>query len=407
MVINELNRRPREVQSLKKFFTTSIKENLDMLGVYELVMRWRIRISGFRPITQLYFSGISAFSVNVSWTDPSPPADRFILSYTPIGGDEPIELSLDASIRQTQLLDLMPSTEYLVTLLPVHGTLRAELVEGTVTTGVGPPMDVYVINVTDGSMTVVWRPPPSSFHHYRLSYQSTKGRMDSVVIGNDQTQYTLTNLQPTTEYRISLSSVWGREESERVTITAETALDPPFGLRASNITDSGAVLEWEPPKADVESYVITLTHHTAVDSGKMAAGRWRMCRSRSRRRDLDLRMHHLPAAIFPESTTAQETMEELAGGSGLLQNVCRDLRSTGDTAQHSTVTVDTEQHHHRDTRSGVPHFGTPTHPSLRQRSTLASSSSDPGTRVSLQPPPPSSTCHIDGAQGQQTDATQM
>lgn len=73
--------------------------------------------------------------MNVSWTDPSPPADRFILSYTPIGGDEPIELSLDASVRQTRLIDLLPSTEYLVTLLPIHGTLRAELVEGTVTTG--------------------------------------------------------------------------------------------------------------------------------------------------------------------------------------------------------------------------------------------------------------------------------
>ncbi|XP_075689185.1 tenascin-R isoform X1 [Rhinoderma darwinii] len=218
--------------------------------------------TGFRPITQLYFSGITAFSVNVSWTDPSPPADRFIFSYTPIGGDEPIELSLDASIRQTHLSDLLPSTEYLVTLLPVHGTLRAELVEGTVTTGVAPPMDVSVINVTDDSMTVVWKPPPSSFHHYRLSFQSTKGRMDSVVIANDKTQYSLTNLQPTTEYRISLSSVWGREESERVTIMAETALDPPFDLRASNITDSGAVLQWESPRADVESYIITLTHHT-------------------------------------------------------------------------------------------------------------------------------------------------
>ncbi|KAM5148287.1 tenascin-R [Mantella aurantiaca] len=218
--------------------------------------------TGFRPITQLYFSSITAYSVNVSWTDPSPPADRFILSYTPIGGDEPIELSLDAAVRQTRLIDLLPSTEYLVTLLPIHGTVRAELVEGTVTTGVAPPMDVSVINVTEDTMTVIWRPPPSSLHHYRLSYQSTKGRMDSVVIANDQTQYTLVNLQPTTEYRISLSSVWGREESERVIITVQTALDPPLGLRASNISDSGAVLLWEPPRADVESYIITLTHHT-------------------------------------------------------------------------------------------------------------------------------------------------
>ncbi|KAM9326272.1 tenascin-R [Gastrophryne carolinensis] len=218
--------------------------------------------TGFRPITQLYFSGITAFSVNVSWTDSSPPADRFILSYTPIGGDEPIELSLDASIRQTRLIDLQPSTEYLVTLLPVHGTIRAELVEGTVTTGVAPPMDVSVLNIREDSMTVMWEPSPSSCHHYRLTYQSAKGRMDSVVIANDQTQFLLTNLQPTTEYRISLSCVLGREESERVIVLAQTGLDPPLGLRASNISDSGAVLQWEPPRADVESYIITLTHHT-------------------------------------------------------------------------------------------------------------------------------------------------
>ncbi|MEE6496003.1 hypothetical protein FKM82_002199 [Ascaphus truei] len=218
--------------------------------------------TGFQPITQLYFSGITASSVNVSWTDPSPPADRFTLSYTPIGGTDPIQISLDPSLRQTSLSDLQPSTEYLVTFQTVHGTLRAEPVEGTVTTGVAPPGNVSVANVTEDSLTVVWKPPPSSFHHYRISYQSTKGRMDSVVIGSDQTRYALTNLLPTTEYRISLSSVWGREESERVNIIAQTALDPPLGLSASNITATGAVLRWEPSRTDVQSYIITLTHHT-------------------------------------------------------------------------------------------------------------------------------------------------
>ncbi|KAM8930390.1 tenascin-R [Pelodytes ibericus] len=218
--------------------------------------------TGFHPITQLHFSAITAFSVNVSWTEPSPSADEFILSYTPIGGKEPLQLSLDRSLRQTMLSDLQPSTEYLVTLLPVHGTIRADLVEGTVTTGVAPPEDVTVINVTEDSLTVVWTPPSSSFHHYRLSYQSTKGRMDSIVIGSDQTQYILRNLQPSTEYRINLSCVWGRKESERISITSVTGLDRPFGLRVSNISATQAALHWEAPRTEVDSFIITLTHHT-------------------------------------------------------------------------------------------------------------------------------------------------
>ncbi|KAG8436838.1 hypothetical protein GDO86_007792 [Hymenochirus boettgeri] len=218
--------------------------------------------TGFRAITQLHFSGITAYSVNVSWTDPSPPPDQFVLSYNPMGVKEPQQLFLDSSLRQTKLSALQPSTEYQVTLLPVHGSLRTEVVEGTVTTGVAPPMDVSVINATENSLFVVWNPPPSSVHHYRLTYQSTKGRMDSVVIGSDQPQYMLTNLMPNTEYRINVSSVWGREESERVGIITKTAVDPPYGLRISNITATQAILHWEPPRSDVESYIIILTHHS-------------------------------------------------------------------------------------------------------------------------------------------------
>ncbi|OCT85075.1 hypothetical protein XELAEV_18023238mg [Xenopus laevis] len=217
--------------------------------------------TGFRPITQLHFSAVTAYTVNVSWTDPSPPPDQFILTYNPIDSNEPLQLFLDPSFRQTKLSDLQPCTEYMVTLLPVHETVRAELVEGTVTTGVAPPMEISVINVTENSLTVVWRPPPSSLHHYRLTYQSTKGRMDSVVIGNEQTQFTLTNLMPHTEYNISLRSVWGREESERIGIVSWTAVDPPYGLKTSNITATEVILHWEPPLSEMESYVIIVTHN--------------------------------------------------------------------------------------------------------------------------------------------------
>ncbi|XP_063284311.1 tenascin-R isoform X2 [Pelobates fuscus] len=218
--------------------------------------------TGFRPITQLHFSAITAFTVNVSWTDPSPAADEFIISYTPIGSKEHIELSVDPSLRQITLMDLQPNTEYLVTLLPVHEPHKGELVEGTVTTGLAAPEDLTVMNVTEDSITVAWTPPPSSFHHYRLTYQSATGRMDSVVIGSDQTRYTLTKLQPSTEYRISLNSIWGRKESEKVNIASLTALEPPAGLKTSNITATEAILRWEPTRTDVETYFIIITHST-------------------------------------------------------------------------------------------------------------------------------------------------
>ncbi|KAL8178068.1 UNVERIFIED_CONTAM: hypothetical protein K2H54_028500, partial [Gekko kuhli] len=129
---------------------------------------------------------------------------------------------------------------------------------------IDPPRNLTVDNVTTDSVTVRWAPPIASFDHYRIAYKSAQGRVDSIVIAKRVTEYTLSHLQPATEYEISLKSVRGREESEPLSHIMYTAMDNPESLTASNITPTEALLKWEPPVAEVESYVIVLTHNAVA-----------------------------------------------------------------------------------------------------------------------------------------------
>uniref|UniRef100_A0AC11C2C0 Tenascin R n=1 Tax=Ovis aries TaxID=9940 RepID=A0AC11C2C0_SHEEP len=218
--------------------------------------------TGFRPISHLHFSHVTSSSVNITWSDPSPPADRLILNYSPRDEEEEMmEVSLDATKRHAVLMGLQPATEYIVNLVAVHGTVTSEPIVGSITTGIDPPKDITISNVTKDSVMVSWSPPVASFDYYRVSYRPTQvGRLDSSVVPNTVTEFTITKLYPATEYEISLNSVRGREESERICTLVHTAMDNPADLTATNITPTEALLQWKAPVSEVENYVIVLTH---------------------------------------------------------------------------------------------------------------------------------------------------
>ncbi|XP_066887257.1 tenascin-R isoform X2 [Kogia breviceps] len=218
--------------------------------------------TGFRPISHLHFSHVTSSSVNITWSDPSPPADRLILNYSPRDEEEEMmEVSLDATKRHAVLMGLQPATEYIVNLVAVHGTVTSEPIMGSITTGIDPPKDITISNVTKDSVMVSWSPPVASFDYYRVSYRPTQvGRLDSSVVPNTVTEFTITKLYPATEYEISLNSVRGREESERICTLVHTAMDNPVDLTATNITPTEALLQWKAPVSEVENYVIVLTH---------------------------------------------------------------------------------------------------------------------------------------------------
>ncbi|XP_028328123.1 tenascin-R isoform X3 [Gouania willdenowi] len=217
--------------------------------------------TGIKPVTHLYLSEVTSDSVLAAWSSPAPPADLFILSYSSADGTDTSKVTLEGSKTRSLVQGLLPSTEYTISLITIQGDVTSEPVTASLSTGMDPPKEMTVSDVTEDAVIISWIKPLAQFEYYKLSYQSSNGQVDSVVIDSEVTNYTLSSLFPATEYEISLNAVRGSQESQMVSTSVFTAMDMPAELTALNITPQGALLKWIPPLSIVDNYVLTLTHN--------------------------------------------------------------------------------------------------------------------------------------------------
>uniref|UniRef100_A0A3Q1F6H9 Tenascin R (restrictin, janusin) n=1 Tax=Acanthochromis polyacanthus TaxID=80966 RepID=A0A3Q1F6H9_9TELE len=199
-------------------------------------------------------------TITLVWGLVQGPIDHYKVTYTSSFGIT-TELTVPKDVTTTTLTDLEPGTEYTITVAARRGRQQSTAATIDAFTGMDPPKEMMVSDVTEDSVTISWIKPLAPFEYYKLSYQSDRGRVDSMVIDSDVTNYTLSSLFPATEYEISLNAVRGSQESKVVSTSVFTAMDMPAELTALNITPQGALLRWNPPISNVDNYVLTLTHN--------------------------------------------------------------------------------------------------------------------------------------------------
>nr|XP_020654237.1 tenascin-R isoform X3 [Pogona vitticeps] len=202
-------------------------------------------------------------SISVSWTKAKGPIDHYRVTFVPASGMAS-EVTVAKDKSELTLSDLEPGTEYTISVVAERGRQQSLEITVDAFTGIDPPRNLTMDNVTTDSVTIQWAPPIASFDHYRIACKSAQGQIDSIVVAKSITKYTLSHLQPATEYEIILKSVRGREESEPLSHIMYTAMDNPESLTATNITPTETLLKWDPPTAEVENYVIVLTHDTVA-----------------------------------------------------------------------------------------------------------------------------------------------
>ncbi|XP_026863759.2 tenascin isoform X1 [Electrophorus electricus] len=184
------------------------------------------------------------------------------------------ELSLPADATTYTQKHLVPGKHYNITLVAEHGQRKSAPATLTASTGLGAPQGIHFSEVTDTSAIVHWNMPREMTDTFRITYVPLQGGDPAIVteVDGSQSQTQLTNLIPGETYQVTAIAMKGLEESDPVSDILTTNVDMPQNLTAVSITDIEALLQWQPPVAKVDGYVITYLADTVEPVMKWVSG---------------------------------------------------------------------------------------------------------------------------------------
>uniref|UniRef100_A0A8B9LS94 Zmp:0000000846 n=1 Tax=Astyanax mexicanus TaxID=7994 RepID=A0A8B9LS94_ASTMX len=213
-------------------------------------------------IEHLFVSDITPESFRLSWT-----ADDIFDRYAIKVRDSkkvtfPREYNIPGNERTKVLTNLSGGTEYEIELYGFTQEHRSQPITAVARTGLGAPRSIHFSDVTDTSAVVEWHVPDDSIDSFRISYIPLSGGEFSFTFDGSESQTRLPNLIPGESYRVTVIAMKGLEESDPVSDTFTADLDMPQSLTASNVTDSEALVLWQPAVATVDGYVVTYSADT-------------------------------------------------------------------------------------------------------------------------------------------------
>uniref|UniRef100_A0A4W5KZF7 Tenascin C n=1 Tax=Hucho hucho TaxID=62062 RepID=A0A4W5KZF7_9TELE len=207
-------------------------------------------------VEHMFVSDITSGSLHLAWIADEDLFNRFVIKIRDSTKFEhPQELNVlgDERTKDLNLTGLTVGTEYKIELYGVTLEWSSQPI-----TGLGAPRGIRFSEVTESSAIVHWTMPRARVDSYRIIYVPLQGGSPMTVLADGtETQALLPNMLPGVTYQVTIFSMKGLEESDPGTDTITTALDRPQGLSAVNITDTTALLLWQPTRATVDGYVIT------------------------------------------------------------------------------------------------------------------------------------------------------
>uniref|UniRef100_A0A3Q1EJY2 Tenascin Cb n=1 Tax=Acanthochromis polyacanthus TaxID=80966 RepID=A0A3Q1EJY2_9TELE len=195
----------------------------------------------------------------LEWKRPLAKLDSYRLVYISADGHRAEDVVPGSSESHT-LRALTPGMLYTISISAERG--RRTSVPATISapTDLGSPKGIRFSDVTDTSATVHWVTPRARVDSYQVTYVPAHGgNAKTLTVDGSESQTVLPNLTPGVTYEVTVVAVKGQRESEPGSDSVTTALDKPRGLTAVNITDTEALLLWQPAIATVDGYVITYT----------------------------------------------------------------------------------------------------------------------------------------------------
>ncbi|XP_062907649.1 fibronectin-like isoform X1 [Mobula hypostoma] len=221
--------------------------------------------TGIDSPTGIDFSDIATNYFTVHWMPPVAPVTGFRVHVQPEKGGRPRIDRLPSSHTSHVLTNLIPGTEYIISIYAMSGRKESLPLVGHQSTISDAPTNLEFSRATPKSLTISWTPPPVTVKFYRITFKETEGegpRREMTVSGADSS-VTITNLRPDTEYTVTVSAVTGRGDSPASSKPIEgserTEIDMPTALKVDNVQDHSLTVSWTPPVSPVKGYRVTST----------------------------------------------------------------------------------------------------------------------------------------------------
>ncbi|XP_013210475.1 tenascin-X [Microtus ochrogaster] len=217
---------------------------------------------------------VTPTTLDLSWLRPQAEVDRFVVSYVS-AGNQRVRLEVPPEADRTQLTDLMPGVEYVVTVTAERGravSYPASIRANTDRTEEQPGKpsvlprlgELTVTDLTSDSLLLHWTVPEGEFESFVIQYKDKDGPQVIPVEG-PQRSAPVTSLEPGRKYRFVLYGLVGKKRHGPLVAEAKIlpqsdpnpASPPRLGeLWVTDPTPDSLHLSWTVPGGQFDSFMV-------------------------------------------------------------------------------------------------------------------------------------------------------
>uniref|UniRef100_A0A8C6YZC9 Tenascin n=1 Tax=Nothoprocta perdicaria TaxID=30464 RepID=A0A8C6YZC9_NOTPE len=141
-----------------------------------------------------------------TWQPAIAAVDNYVVSY--VSETEPeVNQVVSGNTVEYDLNGLQPATEYTLKVHALKDMQRSETLSTKFTTELDAPRDLSATEVQSETAVITWGPPRAPVTDYLLIYESIDGKVKEVILGPETTSYSLTELNPSTQYMVKLQAL--------------------------------------------------------------------------------------------------------------------------------------------------------------------------------------------------------